>query len=126
MRIHLPEPSLSDELTEFLRRCECNVTALGEGVFEVDLRLALSYDAAMGLVQAGRCYSCGEEIEPVLRDLGSALCHDCRDGENGNGNGHANVPADSVLRERWVRMEVAAYLRTWSALHADAQPRVLD
>jgi hypothetical protein len=126
MRIRLPEPSLTDELTEFLRRCDCAVTDLGDGVFDVQLELALSYDAAMNLIQAGRCYGCGQEIEPVLRDLGSALCHDCRDGENGNGPGHANLPADAALRERWVRMEVMAYLRTWSALHADAEPAVLD
>jgi len=125
MRIRLPEPSLSEELTEFLRRCECDVTELGDGVFEVDLHLALSYEAAMNLVQAGLCYGCGEEIEPVLRDLGSALCHDCRDGETGNGHGNG-TSAEGALRERWARMEVMAYLRTWSALHADAEPAVLD
>lgn len=124
MRIRLSEPSLTDELIEFLRRCDCAVTPLGNGLLNVDLRLALSYQAAMELVQAGRCYGCGTEIEPVLRDLGSTLCHDCRDGENGNADGP--VHANAALRARWARMEVDAYLKVWGAMHAGSVLELID
>jgi hypothetical protein len=126
MRIRLPEPSLTDELADYLRRCECDVTLVQRGLIDVELRRPISIDAALSLVQADRCYGCGEKIEPVLRELGSTLCHDCRGG--GRENGHADGPAHATeaLRARWARMEIDAYLKVWSAMHADSVLELID
>jgi hypothetical protein len=44
----------------------------------------VSLDLGLSRVRAGRCYECGESVEPALLELGSPRCLDCGD-INGNG-----------------------------------------
>ena len=106
VRVRLHDPSLAPELASFLRRCQCEVSHLGPTMVGVGLGHAVGREAAARRLQDGRCYRCGEAIEPVLFRLGSPRCHDCRE-SSGNGNGN------SAAGDMWARMEVESYLRIW-------------
>ena len=104
VRLRLHDPSLAPELALFLRRCQCKVEHLGPTMVGVGLGHAVDPDALASRLQDGRCYRCGEPIEPVLFRLGSPRCHDCRE-SSGNGS--------SAAGDTWARMEVESYLRIW-------------
>jgi hypothetical protein len=116
VRLRLSDDSLTTELVGFLRRCECEVEHLGPATVAVGLRHPLDLDAAVRQLHAGRCYSCGEEIESVLFRLGSGCCHDCREETRAE-----QAPNPARVREDWTRMEVEAYLRVWRALHPEGR-----
>jgi hypothetical protein len=111
MRIRLDNPTFVTELTDFLRRCECQVVQVGPRLLNVELRAAANEEDAIRRARAGFCTSCGGRIESVLANLGSPKCHDCRDGINGN--------------REWARMEIGAFLRVWQIRHPEAQAKLL-
>ena len=115
VRLRLTDATLAAELATFLRRCECDVDQLGPTTLGVAVRHKIAEEAALRQLRAGRCYRCGDEIESMLFRLGSPLCLDCRQGLKDVGATSVDGPA----REEWTRMEVAAYLRVWQALHPD-------
>jgi hypothetical protein len=111
MRIRLDNPGFVSELTDFLRRCECHVVQIGPKVLNVELRAAANEHVTLRRARAGFCTSCGGTIEPVLVNLGSPKCHDCRDGLHSD--------------REWERMEVGAFLRVWKLRHPGAQAQLL-
>jgi hypothetical protein len=117
MQVRLADQSLTGDLAAYLRRCECSVVPRGRGIIDVELAKRVSESAVVALVRSGGCCSCGQEIEPVLLELGSNRCHECR-----NGSGRLGVP----LAQRWARMEIEAYVRIWDALHPGANPVCVD
>jgi hypothetical protein len=123
MRIRLQDPSLLDDLIAYLRRCECDAAVVGADVVEVRFNGSVSRLAAMSFVESGLCYSCGNEIALVLRQLGSTLCHDCR---GGRGNGSPSEYASEKLRARWARMELEAYMKVWGAVHPGSVPELIE
>ena len=111
MRIRLDNPGFVSELTDFLRRCECQVVQVGPKLLNVELRAATNEQVALRRAQAGFCTSCGGRIERVLANLGSPKCHDCRDGLGGDHD--------------WARMEIGAFLRVWKLRHPEAHAQLL-
>jgi hypothetical protein len=109
VQLRLNDTALASELGTFLRRCECVVEQLGPNTLGVAVRHGIDVDAAVRHLRAGRCYRCGDEIEPAVFGLGSPLCLDCREG--------SDDVADGLIRDEWARMEVEAYVKVWQALH---------
>jgi hypothetical protein len=107
--LRLNDTALTVELERFLRRCECEVQQLGPNTLSVGIRHGVDINAAVRQLRSGRCYRCGEEIEPSVFGLGSPLCLDCRH--------EGNDLAESPIRDEWARMEVAAYVKVWQELH---------
>lgn len=109
VQLRLNDTALASELGTFLRRCECDVEQLDPNTLGVGVRHGIDIVAAVRQLRAGRCYRCGEEIEPTVFELGSPLCLDCRHG--------SNDIAEGSIRDEWTRMEVEAYVKVWQALH---------
>jgi hypothetical protein len=114
VRVRLHDPSFTDELVSFLRRCQCHVRDLGPATVGVGVGHEVDPDAAVQRLSSGRCCGCGDVIEDALFRLGSSRCHDCREG-----SGLIRRPA-AEIRDEWTRMEVESYLRVWRALHPGA------
>jgi hypothetical protein len=118
VRLRLNDSSHVMNLEAFLRRCECDVEQLGPTTLGVGLRHSIDVDVAVRQLRAGRCYRCGDEIEPLVFGLGSPLCLECRDAQAANGD----APIDErPIRDEWARMEVEAYVKVWQALHPEAK-----
>ena len=113
VRVRLADDSLTDDLIEFLRRCECDVEYVGPAMLSVAILRPLDVEAAVRQLQARRCYRCGSPIEATLFRLGSASCHDCRE------SAYDDEPPAARIRDDWTRMEIEAYLKVWLALHPD-------
>lgn len=109
------------DLLDFLRRCGCEVEQSSPDVLDVRLEPNVSVEAALSLVRDRRCYGCGGHVSEVLANLGSPLCHDCRDGAGTSGRA-----SKRALGDIWARMEVDAYLRVWRAQHPGTGVAVLD
>jgi hypothetical protein len=123
VKVRLQNSALVADLSEFLRRCECLVEQVGRGTLKVDLDGPVSFEAAMGRARSGLCYMCGAEVESVLANLGSPVCHDCRESRSG----HASLgPVGPRLQQEWRRMQLLAYLRVWQARHPDTEAQVLS
>jgi hypothetical protein len=120
VRLRLTDSSLTDELASFLRRCQCEVEHLGPGTVGVGVVHSVDVETAVKHLRSGRCYRCGETIEPGLYGLGSPLCLNCRDTSNGDAG------ADSAVRAEWARMEVEAYVRVWQALHPEGRVELVS
>ena len=118
MRVQLAQPTLAEDLIGFLRRCNCRVHQLTDGFVEVLPARTEDVEAVLRLTRAGLCYGCGGAVERALAELGSPLCHDCRDGVA------AHSPA-STMRRR-ATLEVEGYLRVWNGLHPAAQTTIVD
>jgi hypothetical protein len=104
VRVRLHDPSAAPELASFLRRCQCEVQQLGPTMVGVGLGHGVDPEVAARRLQHGRCYRCGEPIEPVLFRLGSPQCQDCREGSR---------DTEPEAAELWARMEIESYLRIW-------------
>jgi hypothetical protein len=117
VRLRLNDSALTSELKSFLRRCECDVEQLGPTLLGVGVRHGIDVAAAVRQLRAGCCYRCGEEIELSVFRLGSPLCLDCRDGLNDSESDDVERP----IHDEWARMEVAAYVKVWQALHPDGR-----
>ena len=115
MRIRLNEPDLTDDLVEFLARCDCKVERVGHDVLSVDYSGVDRPESALRLVRSGLCYCCGSEIGAMLGRLGSPLCADCRDGSR----------PDRPTARNQDRLVVGSYLRVWSKLHPGALASVI-
>jgi hypothetical protein len=118
VQLQLNDTALASELGMFLRRCECVVEHLGPNTLGVSVRHGIDVDAAVRHLRVGRCYRCGEEIEPAVFGLGSPLCLDCRHGNND--------VADGLIRDEWARMEVEAYVKVWQALHPAGRVELIE
>jgi hypothetical protein len=114
VRLRLHDPSFTDELVSFLRRCQCQVRDLGRATVAVGVGHDVDTEAVVRRLTFGLCCRCGEEIEQALFRLGSPHCHDCREGSS------LSRRADAEIRDEWTRMEVESYLRVWRALHPSA------
>lgn len=117
MRVQLAQPTFAEDLIGFLRRCNCRVHQVADGFVEVSPARTEAIESVLRLTRAGLCYGCGGAVERALAELGSPLCHDCRDGAAA----HSLPP----LRRR-ARLEVEAYLRVWNALHPAATTTIVD
>ena len=115
VRLRLHDPSFTDELVSFLRRCQCQVRDVGPATVAVGVGHDVDPEAAVQRVSSGLCCTCGDVIEEALFRLGSCRCHDCREGSAG----FARRP-ESEVRDEWTRMEVESYLRVWRVLHPGA------
>lgn len=113
VRVRLADESLTDDLTRFLRRCECDVEHLGPGTLAVAIPRPVDVAAAVRHLKARRCYRCGATIEATLYRLGSGSCHDCRE------SARDERPPEARIHDDWTRMEIEAYLKVWLALHPE-------
>jgi hypothetical protein len=114
VRLRLHDPSFTDELVSFLRRCQCQVRDLGRATVAVGVGHDVDTDAVVRRLSSGLCCRCSGAIEQALFRLGSPHCHDCREGSSLSRRGEAEI------RDEWTRMEVESYLRVWRALHPGA------
>ena len=114
VRLRLHDPTFTDELVSFLRRCQCQVRDLGRDTVAVGVGHDVDTEAVVRRLSSGLCCRCGDEIEQALFRLGSPHCHDCREGSG------LSRRAEAEIRDEWTRMEVESYLRVWRALHPGA------
>ena len=111
MRLQLEQPAFADELVVFLARCDWLARRVAFDVFDVTLPAARRLEARRHFARTGLCMECGGEIANSLAELGSLLCHDCRDGDPRGSNG---------AQSHEYRVELEGYLKVWNALHPTA------
>jgi hypothetical protein len=122
MYVRLEDPLLAGELISFLSRCSCSAVQVGRDVLKIDVDHEAYSQAALRLVRAGRCLSCGEEIERPLAEAGSLRCHECR-----TGNIHQPEAGRPTLHGKAEpAVQLRGYLRVWAALHPETEVTVLD
>jgi hypothetical protein len=112
VRIELDDTAATAELLGFLRSFDCSAQAVGPRLLEVEFEHAPRPELTLALTRAGLCGSCGGPVAPALAELGSRLCHDCRDG----GDGCARLD----------RIRLDAFMGVWNALHPTALATLRD
>ncbi len=112
MRIEFDDTAATGELLGFLRSFDCSAQAVGPRLVEVEFARPPRPELTLALTKAGLCEGCGGPVAPVLAELGSQLCHDCRDGNDG--------------RARLDRIRLDAFIGVWNALHPTAPATLRD
>src|SRR5215207_6309382 len=102
MFVRVEEPDLMGDMIVFLRSCACRARYVSRQMLDVGFASELEIQRSLDLVAAGRCYACAAVVPEALAELGSPLCHDCR---------------DSGRRGGLDRIRIESYLRVWNALH---------
>jgi hypothetical protein len=120
MIVQLTNPSLTDELLSFLRRCPCDVQRIGATRLRVEVDGWEEGDRSPLL--AGCCYRCGGEVEAPLSRLGSLACLDCRDGLASTSPGDLSRALLQVAtRRESAEKQIRAFIRVWQALHPEGE-----
>jgi hypothetical protein len=122
LRIRLVDPTRVGDLLADLRERGCIAEQIDSVAIDVWPAPLLHERAGDGTVFL--CAACGEEVEEVLRRLGSPRCHDCR-AEAPGGMLGATPDGDSRHRWRQALAELQAHLRAWR-LADGAAVAVLD
>lgn len=112
MWIELDDTAATAELLGFLRSFDCSAQALGPRLLEVEFEHASRLELTLAFTKAGLCGSCGGPVARALAELGSRLCHDCRDG--------------SDVYARLDRIRLDAFMGVWNALHPTALATLRD
>ena len=111
MRVRLEEPDDLSDIIVFLRSCDCRARYVSNDMLDVGFAAEAEIQRSLDLIAAGRCYGCAAVVPEALAELGSPLCHDCRDSGRGEG---------------FDRLRIEAYLRIWNALHPASRASILD
>ena len=111
VRIELDDTAATAELLGFLRSFDCSAQAVGPRLLEVEFEHAPRPELTLALTKAGLCGSCGGPA-PALAELGSRLCHDCRDGTD--------------VCARLDRIRLDAFMGVWNARHPTALATLRD
>jgi hypothetical protein len=114
VRLRLHDPSFTDELVSFLRRCQCQVRDLGRATVAVGVGHDVDTEAVVRRLSFGLCCRLRRRTSSSALPARLAALPRLPRGLQ------PLAPGEAEIRDEWTRMEVESYLRVWRALHPGA------